>query len=135
MIAALVPQEDWSTVWHLCAAMLRPAFEHGRDYAVEDAPVRLDEGTWQLWIVVDRGSLIACCVTEVVDFPQRRKLWVVAAGGAGRQGVRALWPHLTDFAHGQGCAVVEFSGRRGWARSGFLPEGWSHRADLVEVPL
>lgn len=135
MIATLVPAEDWATVWKLAAPLLAPAFAHGGDYAVTDAPTRLSSGEWGLWIVVADGALIAACITEIVDFPRRRKLWVVSAGGEMRRGVPALWPLMQQAAKDNGCAAVAWSGRRGWMRSGAIPDGWRHVAEIVEVEL
>lgn len=134
MIPALVPTQHWHEFWPAAEPLLRAAFEHGGDYAVEDAPERLESGEWGLWIVVERGALVAAGVAEIVQFPQRRKCWVIAYGGDGA-GLRLLWPLLRQAALDAGCSAVAFSGRRGWLRSGLLPAGAAHRADIVEVPL
>ncbi len=135
MIPALVPAEEAATVWPLAAPLLAPAFEHGRDYCIGDALPLIAKGTWSLWIVAARGAMVAACITEALDFPARRKLWIVAAGGDMRRGVPALWPLLQAAAEAQGCAAVAWQGRRGWGRSGVLPDGARHVADVMEVVL
>lgn len=134
VLPCLVPPGEWESVWPDAAPLLREAFDRGGDFAVEDAPAHLESGHWGLWIVVDRGRMIAAAITEIVQFPQRKLLWVVAAGGAMRPGVAALWPLLQACAQENGCAAVRWSGRRGWARGGALPEGWRHVAEVVEIP-
>lgn len=134
MIAILVPTEDWDAVWHLARPLLEPAFDHGRDYSADDAPPRLARGEWGLWIVVD-GSMIAAAITEFLDFPRRRKLWIVAAGGDMRRAVPELWPKLQSAAEDNACYAVAWQGRKGWLRSGVLPGGFKHVADVVEVEL
>ena len=133
MIATLVPADEADAVWDHAAPLLREALARGRDYDIADAWARVTAGMWGLWIVARRGEMVGACLTEIVRYPTRRVLWIVAAGGAMRDAAAALWPLLRACAEQHECAAVQWQGRRGWGRSGVLPEGWRHVADVMEV--
>jgi hypothetical protein len=133
-VSCLVPMAEWRSVWPMARPMLAPAFDHGRDYSADDAPERLASGEWGLWVTVAPGALKAAAITEIVDFPRRRKLWVIAAGG-DRPAIRAMWPLIQNVAAEHKCAVVAWSGRHGWRRSGVLPDSARHAAEVMEIAI
>lgn len=134
MNPCLVPTAHAVAFWPMVEPLLAPAFAHGGDYGPEDAPERLASGVWGLWVTAAPGAVLAAVLTEIVDFPQRRKLWVVAAGG-DRHAIAATWPLISRVAADEGCSAVAWQGRKGWGRSGVLPDGFRHVADVMEIAL
>jgi len=133
MVPTLVPRDEAGSVWPYVAPWLAEALDRYGDYSIEDARALVDDGIWRLWFAADDAGLVGAALTEVSEYPRRRVLWVVAAGGRAREGIEALWPLLRRYAASQGCGVVRLLGRRGWMRSGVLPEGARHDADIVSV--
>ena len=132
LIASLVPRGKAGNVWHAVSGPLAAALDRSGDYSIEDAKALVDDGVWLLWIVALPGRLVAAAVTERHEYPRKRVVWVHAAGGEG-EGVAALWPLVRQYAAAAGCTALRFSGRRGWARSKFIPPNWRNVADLIEV--
>jgi hypothetical protein len=113
---------------------LAAALDRSGDYSIEDARAMVDDGIWLLWIAARPGKLVAAAVTEITTFPRKSVVWLHAAGGEG-EGVAAMWPKVRDYGRSHGCAALRFSGRKGWARSKFIPPEWRNVADLLEVEI
>ena len=128
-----MPVEKVPEVWPHVMADIGKALARSGDYSLADAGAMLADGIWRLWIAAKPSGLVAAALTEVLDYPRRRVLHVHAAGGAEGEGVSAMWPLVRIYARQHECAVLRFQGRRGWARSTFIPREWRHVADIVEV--
>ena len=103
--------------------------------AIEAERVRaaLDEGRWRLWIVTRPGEVVGVALTEVQPREARKVLFVQAAAGMARDAVPALWPMLRQYARNARCDAVQWAGRRGWLRSGVLPDGARFVAEVAEL--
>jgi hypothetical protein len=76
----------------------------------------LNRDLMQVWLVADRGKLVAACFTEVINYPQEKILRIAALVGKDRK----RWMHLFDegleWGKEQGCTKVEAYVRPGLAR-------------------
>lgn len=119
---ALVPLEAYAHVIPYVYSYVDDAiaYDSGR-YTTEDAFGVLSKGG-HLWTVFDPAEkkFMAGIITEFVEYPQAKALAIRVCGG--RQ-VRRWLPLLSEieaFADREGCAFVEFWGRKGWAKN--LPD-------------
>lgn len=117
----------WPELW----PVLSRAVERGDgSYAECDVMMALMAGQWQAWI---NSPLTTVVITEVVAFPQQRKLIVRYVAGE----LEHILPHLEQlvgYARAHGCRLIESNhARRGW--SGILP-GWEEGRVVIsrEVP-
>ena len=130
MNIARIPADRIATVWPLVLGRIEAALKHGSgEYKPNHVFRLLADGDWQLWLGTD-----SLCCTSVNDYPARRILYVQLAAGH-RGAIADFWPSLRAFAEDRGCGAVQFFGRRGWARSGILPDGARHAMDVVTMEL
>jgi hypothetical protein len=85
-------------------------------YSIEDIFNDIVGGDKQLWVVYNKTEIVGCVVTEIIDYPQEKRLGLFLACGNRFD----EWFHLrTDiycWAKEIGCKVCEFYGRKGWVR-------------------
>ena len=92
------------------------ALSHGA-FDLDDIYRRLVSKDAQLWCV-HNGDIKAVIVTQIMIYPKQKRLKLFLLGGEDM----AKWePMVSDvwdrFAKENGCAGIEISGRRGWARN------------------
>lgn len=130
MNVAMVPAQHVDRVWPMVAGFVASALAHSAGHMrPEDVLGELRRGDRQLWIGSDDGPIRAVCVTRIAQYPAARALWVQESAGR-LDAVPHFWPHLRAFAREWGCDTVCFHGRRGWSRSGAIPEEFHHVSDL-----
>lgn len=80
----------------------------------EDILTCVQNGTMQLWLTAS-GKGVG--VTQVISYPQYRVLLIfIVAGEDVQEWLDAGHHQLDSFAQSQGCAHVDFIGRKGWAK-------------------
>ena len=95
----------------------------GGEYTWQDVVEGVTSGNMQLWPAKD-----AAAVTQLWDFPNRRVLHVLAAGGS-LETLKDMQASAAAFAKANGASALTVEGRRGWIRA----LGWreiSTRAEL-----
>jgi hypothetical protein len=102
--------------------VLNKALELSGTYSFDDVRRGVETGEFQLWA----GNKSAV-LTQIHDYPQKRVLYVFAAGGTMDE-MKLLWPLVRDWATRQGCKSAFLVGRRGWARSFLRAAGWKPSA-------
>lgn len=71
----------------------------------------------QLWVAVTKKNIIkACAVTEIVDYPAKRVLFIVFAAGIEMHEWIKNIEVLQNFAAYHDCEAVEIYGRPGWEK-------------------
>ncbi len=118
-------------MWPHVSGMLGAALDVSGENGPDDALRRVLDGEWQLWIAVEPGRLVAAALTETQHHPRQKLLWVVAMGGEGAIGVALLSPLMRGYAKTIGCDAIRMHARRGWMRSGMVPPGVRHTADVL----
>lgn len=132
-----VPREQVAEAWpHMLPHIRQALVQSAGEYWPEDVLENLEVGAWQGWISAHPDvGLMACAVTSVEDYPRARILFLHLAGGHQAEAVSSLWPLVNLWAASQGCSAMRFMGRKGWARSGALPEGFRLVQDSVVIPV
>ena len=116
-VAALQP-DLLPYYWEIVEPMLQKAVDlTSGEITTDDVYLRLQRRLMQLLVVIDREKIIAAGVTEVVDYPQFRKLRVVLLGGKGARRWRdKFMEKLDEGGRAVGAKEIEWCGRRGWVR-------------------
>ena len=123
-------------MWDHVSPHLIEAIQHTATGMISLADVRelLEQGRWHLWIIVAPGRVVGVATCFVEDFPLGRQMFItLAAGEDGAAAVEAAWPEVKAIAAAMECDEVRFFGRRGWWRSGMLPAGARHVADVIAL--
>jgi len=125
-----VPAEHVDRVWPMVGPFIASALAHSAGHLrTEDVRQEIATGHRQLWIASEGGPICAVCVTKIAVYPSTRALWVQESAGR-LDAVQYFWPALRDFAKQWGCETACFMGRRGWGRSGALPDEFKHTSDF-----
>lgn len=87
---------------------------------VDDMMARLYNKQQQLWAVVDAEQVVGIMTSEIMNYPQCRKLRlgsIVLDTGKLEGAKQDLLELIDDFAKENECIGVEFAGRTGWERT------------------
>lgn len=88
------------------------------EYNLEDIRDHLESKDMQLWDIEVNGELKASVVTQILVFPQKKKLRGVALGGKDhKEWFDELTTFFSRFAKAFGCTSLELVGRPGWTKS------------------
>lgn len=109
-----VQPEEVPRLWPALALLLAPAIRRQSGHTLDDLRESFLNGTAQCWVV---GDFQGAVVTSLQDYPQERVLYVQFLSGEGAdEWLPDLVKVLNAFAEAEGCAAVEFVGRRGWRK-------------------
>lgn len=111
------PLDRLDAVWPAARPHIEAGLFYGLgEYEAGDIKAELDQGGMQLWCVLD-DRLIAAVATQVLVYPRKRALRLVAAGGERlAEWLPLLDDALTDYARRRDCDWIETHGRPGWVR-------------------
>lgn len=82
----------------------------------EDFKTYLLDEQMQLWIAIDDEKIIASMVTQIIIYPQKRVLRIIAIAGGEMERWISFLPGLEELAMDQGCSAMEVWGRKGWLK-------------------
>lgn len=112
-IPAPMARDVWITAGPLLAESI--AMSRGR-YEPRDVLEFCENGQMQLWLMAT-DKIAAAAVTEIVNYPRKRVVRVVFAGGSlAKEWCDEFDAALEAFGRSWGCSATEASGRRGWKR-------------------
>ena len=124
-----IPHSEIDAVWPVIAPWIGEACLRAKGrYDAEDVRQWLLKRDWQLWVFYD-PEIIACCCTEIVDYPQKRYCRVAMAAGAGLHKWARHMQTIESWAISKGCHGMELGGRLGWKR--IFPE-WENNNLFLE---
>ena len=125
----IVHRDDILEKWPKVRELILSAMDE--DYLECDAVKFLLHGAWDLWVIEKEDEVVSVCVTEIIDFPRRRKCFLRFAAGK----LEALNQHeneMTRFAIQHGCSSLQTFTRKGMARA--KPE-WKQTYIVLEKEL
>ena len=123
MISAhLLAPADVASVWENVAPLLARVTQHTEgEMEPDDFLEPLTHGEMQLWLAVEQGSVHTAMVTQVVPYPQKKVLRVIAIAGTEFKELHAQFNDVIEsFAIRAGCSSMELWGRKGWKK--LLPD-------------
>ena len=114
------PAQDVPKLWRLVWPVLERAVSRQDEFTEQDVYEDLCNKKSQLWLAVEGSRLLGVGVTQIAVYPRKRVCLLLYVAGEGWARWRHLLDGICDWARSQGCAELEFSGRRGWLRK--LPD-------------
>lgn len=114
-----VPPGLIDSAWPRVVELLTPAFEYGNgELELEDVLERLKDNRMWLLTIIDDGRMVAAAVLELVQYPRKRSLRIVALGGSGLENWMVELQRATnEMAKRVDASFVEIQGRPGWERA------------------
>lgn len=122
MKAHLLSPEDVPYVWEKVAPLLGTVTQHTEgEMETDDFLEALACGEMQLWVAVENDSLHMIMVTQIIPYPQKKVLRVIAIAGSGFKELHEKFNDMVEsFAIRAGCSSMELWGRKGWKK--LLPD-------------
>jgi len=106
-------------------ALMRGGHTHTR----KDIADGIASGKYQYF-----GDDVACVITEVLDYPQDRRLHIFIAAGDYERIIERWLPELRAFASEHGCSSIKTTARHGFLKR--LPKiGWRPTHTVFELKL
>ena len=104
-------------IWNEVLPQIERCVPHSEgEMTPEDFYIALIEAEMQLWIAVEEDEVIASMVTQVITYPSKKVLRVIAIAGREIGKWFHFQPDLEEFAILMGCSSLEAWGRKGWKR-------------------
>ena len=97
--------------------------KYGGLYSAQDIVDNVKAGTMQGFVVNDTWG-----VTQIIDYPRKRVLFIVAAIGNLDDSLGELNQQFIQYAKDIGAAMIVTYGRDGWDR--VKPEGWAKISNM-----
>ena len=118
----LISAEDVPYIWDDVAPMLHRVKEHSEgELEIDDFLDHLTMGGMQLWIATEDKEIIMSAVTQIISYPQKKILRVIALAGENFREVHDNCINMVEaFAIKNQCSALELWGRKGWKK--MLPD-------------
>ncbi len=122
MKAYLLRPEDIAHVWDNVATLLSTVTQHAEgEMEPADYLESLTHGDMQLWIAIEEKEIIIAMVTQIIPYPRKKVLRVIAIAGERFIEAHKRFNDIVEtFAVNVGCSSMELWGRKGWKK--MLPE-------------
>lgn len=104
-----VPSDEVAALWPEIAHWRESSGAHGGwVLELENTQHNVANQTMRLWVVRATGVLKGVCLTEIVQFPNAKVLFVIVAGGTDmNEWIPTLADELDRYAVEQGCTTVD----------------------------
>lgn len=110
-----VPREDINYVWEQVEPLIERALDDS--YTTRDVLDGIIRNSFQLFISWENDKVECAVVTEVADYPRKRILRYVLAGGNNLENwLEPIQEKIEEFATNNYCQAIEVAGRKGWLR-------------------
>ena len=122
MKAHLIQPEDVAYLWDDVGPMLARVTERSEgEMEPDDYLEILTQGAMQLWIATEENSITLAMVTQIISYPQKKVLRVIAISGEKFIEAHSQFNDMVEaFAIRVGCSSMELWGRKGWKK--MLPD-------------
>lgn len=104
--------------WDGIEAMLNPAVQRSRgNWRLSDLYALIATGQHQLWLAEADGVIVGCCTTQIIAYPNAKKLFIQFLGGTDfsnwmEPGIEVL----EKFGREHSCTGIETWGRKGFGK-------------------
>ena len=114
----LVHPDEISEIWHRVENHIEQSSRHSEgELTTSDFYVALIEEDMQLWVAVEDGDdIIATLITQIVHYPQKKVLRLIAVGGEKMERWLHFMKDIEEFARLTHCSSMEVWGRKGWKK-------------------
>jgi hypothetical protein len=120
--AHLISPEDVAYLWDDVGPMLARVTERSEgEMEPDDYLETLTQGAMQLWIATEEKNITLAMVTQIISYPQKKVLRVIAISGEKFIEAHSQFNDMVEaFAIRVGCSSMELWGRKGWKK--MLPD-------------
>jgi len=112
-----ITADDVDKVWSIVKPMVAAALVHESNFCTdEDIYNSVRARKMQLWVAADDGNIVACMVSEIVEYPRTKVAHIVVLGGdsiASWISARDQWELFELWAGRMGCKYIEAHARPG----------------------
>ena len=107
------------TVWPHARPHIEAGLFYGRgEYEPEDILADLRQSRMQLWCVMAPYAMPGAIVTQIIPYPRKRAMRLVACGGERlREWLPLANEEITAYARRRDVDFIETYGRPGWVRA------------------
>jgi|TARA_R110000824_G_scaffold85026_2_gene211570 hypothetical protein len=117
IVVSVIAPDEVNGLWPHVSDLLEKAQPHSEgEISTEDFFSLLVSGQMHLWVAIEKKQVIAAMVTQVISYPQKKVLRVIAIGGSAMNRWFSFLPRLEEFALNLGCDSLEAWGRKGWKK-------------------
>lgn len=117
IVVSVIAPDEVTGLWPHVSDLLEKAQPHSEgEMTTEDFFSFLVSGQMQLWVAIEQKQVIAAMVTQVIPYPQKKVLRIIAIGGSGMDRWFPSLHRLEEFALNLGCDSLEAWGRKGWKK-------------------
>ena len=114
---ALVSPDDVHVIWPLILEYVEEVISHSQgEVTSESFYEELTSGSMQLWVSIEGKEVLACMITQIAPYPDKRVLRIIALGGVEMDKWISFLPDIEHWAMNLGCTSLEAWGRKGWLR-------------------
>lgn len=116
----LIPPDMVPDAWPMAEPLLVEPIGMSRGcYEPQDVMVECAAGECQLWLATSGENAIAAYVTKITQYPRKRVVRAMFAGGKPgtmQQWLEPMVKAIEDWSRTWGCTAIEAAGRKGWSR-------------------
>ena len=113
----LVHPEEVPKIWGEVLPQIERCVPHSEgEMTPEDFYIALVDAEMQLWIAVEDDEVLASMVTQIIPYPAKKVLRVIAIAEGEMDKWFYFQPDLEEFARLMGCTSLEAWGRKGWKK-------------------
>jgi hypothetical protein len=87
-----------------------------KDFLLEDILGFLIAQDMQLWVWVEDNDIVACCITQIINYPRRSVCTLPYIAGSGMRRFLQCEDQIIAWAKERGCTQLEGFDRGGWLR-------------------
>ena len=127
-----VEVDDIPVIWENVLPLINLSQVEGNEMSQEDFFESLMNQDMQLWVALEDTEVVACMVTRIVSYPQKRLLRFVFIGGEGMDKWLENLPIVENFALINGCTSLEIWGRKGWIK---ILKDWECKYHIITKDL
>jgi len=103
--------------WNDCKKYIEEGLGYADSkYSLADIYRSLTDKDMILWLVYNHNKLIAAIITEIICYPQEKRLGYFAVAGEDFDQWFHVGQEIEAWAKTEGCKAVEFYGRPGWLK-------------------
>lgn len=130
-----VKPEEVDRYWFLVEHKLGKAIEYSdHKYSLASVYNEIKDCTMQLWAIKVTYDLLAVCVTQIVNYPDKKVLLIMFVGGDKIDLYKHLIHEIARYARAMKCQSIEFYGRHGW-KSKMQEFGFEHIHSVFRLKL
>jgi hypothetical protein len=126
---------EFDQVWEEIRPMLLKTLEYSDGkYLPEDIYQSIKNNDMQLWVVYDKTGLLSFCITQILNYPQKKILSLPFVGGKEMFRWLNLTEIIKEFAREKKCDFAEGYARDGWLKV-LKPLGFEKSYSIIKCDL